>query len=156
MEKTEGAPELDLSDHFWRNVNVKSPSECWPWARSVNRDGYGRATRYGKTMIASRLAYSLAYGKDVDGLMVCHHCDTPACCNPIHLYAGTKSDNERDKFRRGRTHRGANNPASKLSEDKVKNIRNLFAQGMRNVAISKLMGVHHSTISKIRTGGSWS
>jgi hypothetical protein len=26
---------------------------------------------------------------------------------------------------------------------------------MTNVAIGKMMGVHHSTISKIRTGGSW-
>jgi len=30
------------------------------------------------------------------GLMVCHHCDVPACCNPEHLYLGTSSNNGTD------------------------------------------------------------
>lgn len=145
----------DVPSRFWERVNVKSPSECWPWLGSVDRDGYGRASFNGKKMLASRLAYIMATGKEPDGLLVCHHCDNPPCCNPSHLYAGTKSDNERDKFKRGKTHRGEKNPAGKLSEDQVQNIRRLFNQGMTNVAIGKMMGVHHSTISKIRTGGSW-
>lgn len=145
----------DVPSRFWERVAVKSPSECWPWLGSVDRDGYGRASLKGKKMLASRLAYILATGKNPEDLLVCHHCDNPPCCNPSHLYAGTKSDNERDKFKRGKTHRGEKNPAGKLSEDQVQNIRRLFDKGMTNVAIGKMMGVHHSTISKIRTGGSW-
>ncbi|WP_434452948.1 HNH endonuclease signature motif containing protein [Lentzea sp. E54] len=31
-----------------------------------------------------------------------HHCDTPSCCNPDHLYWGTQSENMQDCVRRGR------------------------------------------------------
>lgn len=156
-DKPENTGDLgsDVPSRFWDKVAVGTPFECWPWRGSMDRDGYGRAKIAGKPLAASRAAYILATGKSIDGLMVCHHCDNPSCCNPSHLYAGSKSDNERDKFKRGKTHRGEKNPAGKLSEDQVQNIRRLFDQGMTNVAIGKMMGVHHSTISKIRTGKSW-
>lgn len=146
----------DVPDRFWKWVDVGVPGECWPWKGSRDRYGYGRSTLNGKYVAASRAAYVYATGQDVDGLLVCHHCDNPACCNPSHLYAGTAGDNERDKFKRGhKTHRGMKNPARKLTSEQVENVRQLFRQGMTNVAIGKMLGVHHSTISKIRTGNSW-
>ena len=33
---------------------------------------------------------------------VLHRCDTPACCRPEHLFAGTYSDNLRDAYRKSR------------------------------------------------------
>lgn len=36
------------------------------------------------------------------GLCALHHCDTPPCYEPEHLYEGTMADNMRDKMRRGR------------------------------------------------------
>lgn len=154
--KSTDAAGANEPDRFWKWVAVGKPTECWEWQGSCDRYGYGRSTLNGKYIPASRAAYIYATGQDVSGLLVCHHCDNPGCCNPSHLYAGTKSDNERDKFARGgKTHRGTKNPACKLTADQVENIRRLFSQGMTNVAIGKLMGVHHSTISKIRTGNSW-
>lgn len=145
-----------VPNRFWDRIAVGAPSECWPWRGSVDRYGYGRFKLGGRTISASRAAYIVATGADVEGLMICHRCDNPRCCNPSHLYAGTKSDNEKDKYARGRaTQKGDQNSASKLSADQVENVRALFRQGMTNVAIGKLMGVHHSTISKIRTGASW-
>jgi hypothetical protein len=141
---------------FWSRIDVGRPDECWPWRGSVDRYGYGRVKFLYKTMSASRAAYIIATGTNIGDMLVCHHCDNPKCCNPSHLYAGTKSDNERDKYRRGRaTQAGANNSASKLTKEAVENIRRLFKQGMSNVAIGQMLGVHHSTISKIRTGQSW-
>lgn len=145
-----------VPDRFWQRVAIGAPTECWMWKGSVNRDGYGRATLNGKPISASRAAYILATGASVDGLLVCHHCDNPGCCNPAHLYAGTKSDNERDKFLRGRvTMAGEKNNSAKLTAEQVEHVRRLFEQGMTNTAIGKMLNVHHSTISKIRTGGSW-
>jgi hypothetical protein len=146
-----------FADHFWNRVAVGAPAHCWPWRGSLNSDGYGQITVGGKYWTASRLALSLAYGTDVSDALACHRCDNPACCNPCHLYSGTKSDNERDKVARGRHNPacGERNHFARLTTNQVANIRRLFKQGMSNVAIGKMLGVHHSTISKIRTGQSW-
>lgn len=149
-------PEPPAPDRFWDKVAVGAPAHCWPWMASTKADGYGQVKILSRPIAASRAAYQIATGKDPIGKMVCHHCDNPACCNPAHLYAGTKSDNERDKFARGRrTHWGEGNPARKLSSQQVDHIRRLFNQGRSNTEIGRMLGVHHSTISKIRTGASW-
>lgn len=82
-----------------------SPSGCWIWQGAKNSKGYpclrigGRA---GKTVSVHRLVVELQYGAIPTGMMACHHCDTPACVNPAHLYLGTAHDNARDKIQRGR------------------------------------------------------
>lgn len=152
----ESVSSQGFAEYFWSRVDVKSPSECWPWKRSTNSDGYGQIYVGKKYWTASRLALTLATGEDLNGLLACHGCNNEACCNPAHLYAGTKSDNEKDKFSAGTSsHRGERNPASKLTASQVAEVVGLITQGCTNVAIAKNFGVHHSTISKIRTGHSW-
>lgn len=82
--------------------------ECLVWTGVVNRKtGYGRAY---KGLYAHRLAYTAAFGPIPEGLWVLHHCDNPPCVQTSptpnypngHLYAGTPSDNARDRERRGR------------------------------------------------------
>ncbi len=51
---------------------------------------------------AHRLAYFIWNGAFDWKLHVLHHCDTPLCVNPAHLYLGTNEDNIRDKVTRGR------------------------------------------------------
>jgi hypothetical protein len=54
------------------------------------------------TRYAHRLAFELAYGPIPSGLQIQHHCDTPPCVNPDHLYAGTQAQNMRDRTARDR------------------------------------------------------
>ncbi len=75
---------------------------CLLWPRGKSRAGYG-LIRGGKDGIyAHRSAYESVHGQLADGLMACHHCDTPACFRPIHLFSGTQGDNMTDCSQKGR------------------------------------------------------
>jgi hypothetical protein len=48
------------------------------------------------------MAWELAYGPIPPGLHVLHRCDNKPCCNPAHLFLGTKADNHADMMTKGR------------------------------------------------------
>lgn len=87
---------------FWRNVDRRAGSECWPWKGSIGSNGYGVFSIRGKQLVASRRAYELTFGPIPDGLFVLHSCDNRPCCNPAHLRVGTHTDNMRDMVSRDR------------------------------------------------------
>lgn len=81
-------------------------SGCWEWNGARTAFGHGKigmkengenVTRY-----VHRLVARVAYGPIPTGMIVCHHCDVPSCCNAEHLYIGTHADNRRDAIQRGR------------------------------------------------------
>jgi hypothetical protein len=91
-----------LAERFWAKVDQRGPDECWPWLASTNQQGYGQINIDGRPHLSSRVALELTQGPLAPGLSACHHCDNPPCCNPAHLYAGTKADNMNDYLERGR------------------------------------------------------
>jgi hypothetical protein len=88
----------------------KLPSGCWAVNCWHKPDGYARLRFKGKKMLAHRLAYLLATGKDPGELQVCHKCDNPGCVNPEHLFLGTGKDNVKDCITKGRFRGWANSP----------------------------------------------
>lgn len=103
----------DSRERFWKNIRVDKVNGCWVWQGSTDGRGYGKmstGSRTEKQIRAHRYAYELFRGPIPSGMFVCHQCDTPACCNPAHLYAGTQTDNMRDASRRNRL-----NPKSMLN-----------------------------------------
>lgn len=76
---------------------------CWNWTRSVGSPGYGDLFFNGRHVTAHRLFAHLAFGFDLDSsLCVLHRCDNRRCCNPEHLFIGTRGDNMRDCVAKGR------------------------------------------------------
>lgn len=127
-------------------VRGKNEDECWGWTASHNNFGYGSFRINLKTRAAHRIAWRLFVGEIPDGKCVLHKCDTPACCNPSHLFLGTKLDNVLDMFAKGRNNtmsgdrhpyrlrpeivpRGMNHPRRKLDEYQVKAIRSAYSEG---------------------------
>jgi len=154
--------DAKTADRFWRKVARADPRACWLWTASkkTTRDCYGRfkIASY-VTVTASRVAYALGHGEEPGRMLVCHHCDNPACCNPSHLYLGTVKDNSRDMVKRGRARngmrKGSSNGANKLTARAVYDIWRCIRRGQNNTQIGKRFGVHHSTVSVIRLGKFW-
>jgi hypothetical protein len=75
--------------------------DCIEWKGRTDKDGYGTIG----SRRAHRVAWEQTFGPIPDGLQVLHKCDNPPCCNPDHLFLGTRTDNMNDKVRKGRQHR---------------------------------------------------
>ena len=159
------APE---SYDLWANVHVGAPDECWPWKLSLG-DGYGTVrTHPFDRWRAHRVAWYLTNGPiplDDQGkpFLVCHHCDNRKCCNPAHLFLGTHRDNMADMVEKGRGSsnwpkaRGEDHPQSLLTEDTVREIRTLLAEGRMTLAeIGARFGVSSGAVRHVKAGRTWS
>lgn len=126
-------------------------SGCWLWAKGWSAKGYG-SVRLGGQNYAHRLSYQEFVGPIPAGMQVCHKCDTPACCNPSHLFLGTGADNLADASRKGRMHPGEKNYNNKLTNELVGWIR---SSTLSCRAIARKLGMEHSTIAMCRRGDTW-
>ena len=91
------------------------PQACWLWHGADNGDGYGASYRTEdgrrRTWLTHRLSYTIFKGPIPEGLCVLHDCpggDNRRCCNPNHLWLGTRSDNNKDSMEKGTARGGSN------------------------------------------------
>lgn len=138
-------------------VDKRGPDECWPWTKSVDRDGYGMIGRRenGRTVMhkAHVVAFELEHGGPATA-NVLHKCNNPPCCNPAHLYEGSHSDNRRDCVDAGRAR---NRPV--LNAADVIALRAKFEDRrptMKELAdLATAHGVSPKTIENAVTGRTW-
>jgi hypothetical protein len=129
---------------------------CWVWTRCRTEKGYGSIHYLGNTYQAHRLAYRCFVGPFDEELLVCHHCDNPACLRAEHLYAGPPKQNTDDMWERGPPDRkGAQNGRAILTDEKVIEILKLLNEGHSYAVVADLFGVDRGIIGNIATGKTW-
>jgi hypothetical protein len=106
------------AERFWGKIDKNGPvpehrpelGPCWAWTGHKDDNGYGQFYLCGGFAKAYRFSWELHNGPIPDGLWVLHKCDRPCCCNPAHLFLGTRQDNVDDMVAKGRWRPGTGRP----------------------------------------------
>lgn len=149
---------------FWKRVLRGDRNECWPWVGPTDKDGYGAyAITPGQNQKrVHRISYEFHFGKIPSGMLVCHECDNPPCCNPSHLFLSDCSGNMKDKINKGRGRWliGSLSPTSKLTESQIRQIKQRYVRGWKDrannqTALAREFGVDQAQISRIVNDNAW-
>lgn len=140
---------------LWKHLTRGEANECWEWEGHKDKDGYGIASLEGKNVKAHRLSYEVHHGSIDDNMLICHHCDNRACCNPSHLFEGAPVDNSKDMVKKGRSLAGSRHHKAKLKEADILAIRQMLAAAIPYREIAERYQVSKSTIAFIAQGHSW-
>lgn len=158
--------DFDLASEFWRRVD-KTPGhgpdgDCWVWTEGFNSTGYGQFNipRYlngGKKVVrkSHQMAYELTHGKISEGQSVCHTCDNRPCCNPNHLWLGTRAENIADMVAKDRQAKGEQVGSAKLTEEEVEQIIALINSGKSLGDIALMFNTSRQNVWKISKGLRW-
>lgn len=144
----------DVLERFWTKVD--KTESCWIWTSAKGGVGqYGLFHLWGRARLAHRISWEIHYGpipkgEGYHGTCVLHHCDTPPCVNPEHLFLGTSRDNTDDALAKKRLH-------TKLTAKDVREIRAACERGEWGCQSTqaRVYGVHHSAIYAIVKRITW-
>ena len=128
---------------------------CIEFQGARNNMGYGVRRADGKLRLTHRWVLASLHGWDaLEGKVVQHHCDNPACFRASHLQIGTHKSNTQDMVRKGRA-RGNTNPSKRrlLTDEQVATIRSEI--GTSGAELGRRFGVTKETVNKIRRGESY-
>ena len=138
---------MEESVRFWKRVQVGTAKECWPWLGCVSGSGYGNFRESSGRYVGTHCkAFALTHGKLRNGFEVCHSCDNKVCCNPAHLFGGTRKDNMLDMLRKKRF------SCVKISDQTAAEIFKRLKAGETQTAISRALGIHQTTVSRFHNG----
>lgn len=153
---------------FMAKVNIQDGNKCWIWkGATTGKSGYGQFWNGERNMQAHHFLLDAPVPK---GKEACHRCDNKLCVRPSHIFIGTRSDNMRDCFSKGRLrplngclamhknrklHRGINNHESKLTEAQAREAKSCPRKRGAATALAKKLGVSLTVICDIRDGKRW-
>lgn len=80
-------------------------------------------------------------------LDICHTCDNGRCWNPEHLYAGTTSQNMRDKAERWDAIQGEKHPLRKYKDAELHQMKYLYEQGVKIIDIARIYNMNRGAMS---------
>lgn len=157
-------PKMKQTAHSWLRALIPGlqddPASSWAsspcilWPFSVDGKGYGQLKGNRRRRAAHRESWELAHGQIPPGLHVLHHCDTPRCIRPSHLFLGTALDNLRDCSQKGRMRREGT-VIAKLTGEEVRRIKARLTAGESQRSIARAFSVGQNAVLKIAKGFTW-
>ena len=149
----------------WFEDKLEQRGDCLIWTGSTDKTGYGRihVKRHcerptGRNFFAHRAAYAIQTGEILEPHdLILHQCHTRLCCNSDCFEIGDHYDNM-DDLRASGNISGENNPKSKLTEEEVWHILDMYYEESLTLTEldNKLPNVKRGTISDIIYGRTWS
>ena len=140
---------------FWDKVGPQDKNGCREWTASKDKDGYGRFKVKGKSHRAHRIAYVLANGSILPGVLVCHKCDNSSCVEDGHFFLGTDKDNRRDAARKGRVAIGVMHGSCKVTKLDALEMRKRYSEGETKTSIAEDFIVSRVQVGKIVNRKNW-
>jgi hypothetical protein len=148
---------------FWTFVDVRGPDDCWLWEGGVRPSQSGEDYPVfwigSKRVMAHRYSIELVTGVPVPrSKLACHHCDTPLCVNPRHLYVGTTKTNAEDREQRRRrdTRPGERHHNARLTSAQAAAIRHRYLSGgVTQAQLADEYGIGRTQIGRIVNGDRW-
>ncbi len=152
LEFKASSAEEGLQERFNSYTQVEDendPDSCIIWTGRKRNSGRGLFHYKEKTYNAPRVAWFLATGEwPPDDKDVLQDCLNHSCVNIDHLFLGTEKEGAELK-------RISGNLWSKLTEEKVKQIRKLYKKGKKMRELAEEFNVSMSIISKVVRNKSW-
>lgn len=154
-------PRRPLAERFAEKWEPCPMTGCWLWTGAhATKTGYGyiKSGPDRRQLRATHAAWMIYKGSVPAGMLICHHCDTPGCVNPDHLFLGTALDNNRDRQRKGRGGdlRGTKNGSAKLTPQRVAHLRGLPWMTLRIATrLASEWGMSVSRLYHVRSGREW-
>lgn len=155
VHSTKTFPDMTL-EQILSNCLI-TDNGCHEWQGTTVKK-YG-VVYYRRKMIAvHRIVCFLTNGEPAENHQALHSCDNPTCVNPAHLRWGSQKENMMDCKQRNRqsNRSGEKNGRAKLDENKVKEIRSIYGNGLSMVQIAEMYGVSNQLISRIIKREAWS
>lgn len=151
--------KISTKDRFWSKIEIRGEDECWEWKKCLNEHGYGVFRHKGISQLSNRMTWFIVKGR-FPSSCVLHKCDNRKCCNPSHLFLGTRKDNAVDMVSKKRNKtpfgRGEEHIQSVLKEEDVVNVLRLFfSDKIKKKKISEITGIKYSGIMDITLGRNW-
>lgn len=125
---------------------------CWLWPLAPEGFGYGQINYGGHHVRVHVFSYRLHNGPIPKGKIVRHTCDIPLCAHPRHLILGTRIDNMDDMRERGRDNRKGQ---AKVTEDEVREIRILVAEGATHQSVADQYGISRRAVGHMVRRTTW-
>jgi transposase len=142
---------------FWEKVQRGAPEECWPWRGYTRASGHGLTSLDSLMIHASRKAWILTYGPIRGEFCVNHKsiqiCAQQAiCCNPDHMYLGSRADNMVDRWTNtAPDERGSLGRPYVLTHEQMQQLWQMRREGATLKDCAAVFGVHRATIGRYVT-----